>query len=283
MASDINADDESDPRDLVNVNGTLFFIADDGITGRELWKVDGATGGVVLVKDIRANSPYGGNYNGRLTNVGGTLYFAGNHQDFGTELWKSDGTEAGTVMVKDMVPGTNGSYPQSFTSFQGHLYFRGNDGANGTALWRTDGTEAGTTVVKHVAPQAGLLSNDPGILPFGVAAGAMHFAVNTPGTGYELWKSDGTEAGTTFVKDIYDATANSICLEHHQRQRDDLLHGRRRRARAGTVEDGSGGRRFAGARRPSRRLQLQPSRLGERQRHAVLSRYGSDDVSLRGV
>jgi hypothetical protein len=31
----------SSPHKLTNVSGTLFFIANDGMTGRELWKSDG--------------------------------------------------------------------------------------------------------------------------------------------------------------------------------------------------------------------------------------------------
>src|SRR5262249_53540670 len=38
---------------LTNVNGTLFFRANDGTNGYELWKSDGTTAGTVLVKDIR--------------------------------------------------------------------------------------------------------------------------------------------------------------------------------------------------------------------------------------
>ena len=41
---------------LTNVNGTLFFTANDGTNGRELWKSDGTADGTVLVKDIASGS-----------------------------------------------------------------------------------------------------------------------------------------------------------------------------------------------------------------------------------
>ena len=40
------------PSSLTGVGGTLFFTADDGTHGRELWKSDGTEAGTVLVKDI---------------------------------------------------------------------------------------------------------------------------------------------------------------------------------------------------------------------------------------
>ena len=46
----------SDAYNLTNVNGTLFFAADDGTHGNELWKSDGTAAGTVLVKDINTGS-----------------------------------------------------------------------------------------------------------------------------------------------------------------------------------------------------------------------------------
>ena len=64
----------SNPSHFVNVNGTLFFSANDGVNGTELWKSDGTSVGTTLVKDIlsgiSSSSPLS------LTNLNGTLFFS---------------------------------------------------------------------------------------------------------------------------------------------------------------------------------------------------------------
>src|SRR5262245_32238238 len=40
--------------------------------------------------------------------------------------------------------------------------------------------------------------------------GALYFSGNDGVSGWELWKSDGTDAGTTLVKDIYSGNAGSV-------------------------------------------------------------------------
>ena len=53
LVKDINpGSDGSIPRILTNVGGTLFFAANDGTHGAELWKSDGTAAGTVMVKDI---------------------------------------------------------------------------------------------------------------------------------------------------------------------------------------------------------------------------------------
>ena len=53
MVKDINPGaGYSDPKYLIKVNGTLFFVANDGVNGEELWKSDGTEAGTVMVRDI---------------------------------------------------------------------------------------------------------------------------------------------------------------------------------------------------------------------------------------
>jgi ELWxxDGT repeat protein len=98
----------SNPSNLTNVNGTLFFSAYDNTSGGELWRSDGTDAGTELVKDIKtgANS-YGYIYGSNpteLIHVNGVLLFTAVDTDGGRELWKSDGTESGTVMETCVEP-----------------------------------------------------------------------------------------------------------------------------------------------------------------------------------
>ncbi|MEZ6090248.1 MAG: hypothetical protein R3C05_19915 [Pirellulaceae bacterium] len=74
---------------LTNVNGTLFFSAEDSDGGFELWKSDRTAAGTVRVADIRPGGSSSGLASG-LANVGGTLFFTANDGSSGLELWKSD-------------------------------------------------------------------------------------------------------------------------------------------------------------------------------------------------
>jgi ELWxxDGT repeat protein len=182
---------------LTNVNGTLFFAANDDAHGTELWKSDGTAAGTVLVADICPNAF--GSSPVELTNVNGTLFFRANDGTHGDELWKSDGTSAGTVRVKTTTPGERLSNPYGLTNVNGALFFSA-IGASRTGLWKSDGTDAGTVLVKqsgehyiHAVSRATV----NGTLYFASGRGQQPDT-----TGIELWKSDGTEAGTVMVKDI---------------------------------------------------------------------------------
>ena len=123
----------SNPSNFVNVNGTLFFSANDGTNGYELWQSDGTAAGTTLVHDILSGSS--SSYPGSLTNVNGTLFFRANDGTNGSELWQSDGTAAGTTLVHDIRSGSSSSFPNSLTNVNGTLFFSADDGTNGRELW----------------------------------------------------------------------------------------------------------------------------------------------------
>ncbi len=183
---------------LTAVGSTLFFSANDGVNGYELWKSDGTAAGTVLVRNISAGSR--GSYLGFLTAVGSTLFFSAE----GDELWKSGGA-AGTVLVKDIRPGS--SSLGNLTAVGNTLFFTANNGVNGKELWKSDGTEAGTVLVKDIRP--GPSGSYP--VPLVTAVGnTLFFTANDGVNGVELWKSDGTAAGTVLVADIRPGSSGSF-------------------------------------------------------------------------
>jgi ELWxxDGT repeat protein len=74
LVRDINmAAGNSFPSFFAASGSVIYFRADDGINGDELWKSDGTSAGTVLVKDIKLGAE--GSWIERLTNANGTLYF----------------------------------------------------------------------------------------------------------------------------------------------------------------------------------------------------------------
>ena len=67
LVKDINISGNVDAREFTESNGVVFFVANDGIHGNELWKTDGSESGTVLVKDI--NPGYEGSSPTHLTDV----------------------------------------------------------------------------------------------------------------------------------------------------------------------------------------------------------------------
>jgi ELWxxDGT repeat protein len=201
---DVNGLSNVNRTPMANVGGTLYFVANDGAGGNALWKTDGTAAGTALVRTFNTWTPR------NLFNVNGTLFFGAGHDDSGLELWKSDGTEAGTVLVKDIAPGNSLASLDApgFANIGDTVYFVANDGTTGFELWKSDGTEAGTALVKDIlADGSGLPA--AGGLSFTVVGNAVYFYANDGVHGRELWKSDGTEAGTALVKDVWAGASSS--------------------------------------------------------------------------
>ena len=121
----VAVNESSDPENLTDVDGILFFTADNGTNGTELWKSDGTVEGTNLVADITE-----GENSSSLSDfvaVGDVLYFVNNED----ELWQSDGTAEGTFIVESEEINSGGSTTPSFQNpeqlieLDGELYFTG--------------------------------------------------------------------------------------------------------------------------------------------------------------
>ncbi len=178
-------------------NGWVYYIRLNNSTGKqELWRSDGTTAGELLLSDKAA----GVNSNLALKTVGNTAYFTAN-DEAGVELWKSNGSVAGTKQVKDINAGSGSSNPYSLTVYKNNIYFGADDGS-GIAFWRSNGTAAGTVKLKTIQPY-GIYSNSYDYQNyFCVSNSILYLNAYTATTGYELWKTNGTPAGTVLVKDL---------------------------------------------------------------------------------
>jgi ELWxxDGT repeat protein len=203
------------PTNLLALGNRLFFIAEDGSHGQELWVSDGTASGTRMVRDINPGAA-GANIIG-LTPFGNRVAFAADDGSHGMELWLSDGTSAGTVLVKDILDGGQSGFPLNIKAAGSTLYFSAGTNSLGRELWKSDGTAAGTVFVKDIYQG----STGSGSGGFTDVNGTVFFTADSAVTtgngnhqsttffGRELWKTNGTAAGTVMVRDINEGFADS--------------------------------------------------------------------------
>lgn len=226
----------------VNVGGALIFVGTedypDGTNAEPYYMTDDA---LYLIKDIKPGA-VPSTSSGFMALGEGRAIFAANDGVNGNEPWITNGTLDGTFLLEDIVPGVGGSDPWFLGVLNGSVLFAANDGVEGIGLytvglampatpvrihdvdvlvangqrgvvlgtalhfvaggelWRTDGTIAGTYQVADSWPgPSGVLGQyDPAPVE---AGGVLYYRAWGPVGGKELWRSDGTEAGTFLVQD----------------------------------------------------------------------------------
>lgn len=178
----------------VSIGPIIYFSANDGTHGQELWRSDGTETGTYMVKDIRPDSI--GSAPIRFTLLGDKILFFANDGTHGDELWVTDGTEAGTVLVKDVNPGPGSAIRRNYLPQErdrivhnGTFYFAADTGPGFSQLWRSDGTEQGTQFVSDVCP--GCNANNSATGEFAILNDTLFLE-----GGSKMWRSDGTTAGT---------------------------------------------------------------------------------------
>jgi ELWxxDGT repeat protein len=169
------------PSKLVEINGKLVFVA--GLT-HDFWVTDGTPAGTHMLKKlgVYSNSDY-------FTRAGRYLYY----YDVTNKLYRTDGTAAGTSIVE--LPQVDEMLAP--VAIGDKLIFSGHTKALGWELWESTDNLRTAQLIRdiHRGPTDSieLSQSEP-------TTKAVYFGVSFGSQGSELWKSDGTSAGTVKVK-----------------------------------------------------------------------------------
>ncbi len=190
-------------------------------TNDQFWVSDGTSAGTVIAKTIGTSSVA----NSAITcGAGGKMFEWAMAFTTGTEPYVTDGTTEGTILLKDIETGVSSSYAgldfnksKVAIPFKAGMVFSAQDSIHGHELWYSDGTSAGTVLLKDIEPGNTWPSNwdaKPGqtVKPNSWITfnNELYFYAGNQASGVELWKTDGTPAGTVIVKDIYPGPTSSF-------------------------------------------------------------------------
>lgn len=159
-----------------------------------------------LVKDFNNNNS-GLSMNCSFREVNGKLYYLFYENTIGAiGLYQSNGTEAGTFRVTP----NNIDIIGNIIVGGNKIYFFANDGVNGKEPYVFDTLNGTTTFLKNIHATTDPFNFDTSSVTFLSAdANKAFFIANDGAVGNELWVTDGTSLGTTFVMDIFQGPNNS--------------------------------------------------------------------------
>ena len=187
---------------LTAFNNEVYFSADDGTRGNQLWHSDGSAIGTGLIKDMLPTAGCVAVSN--ITVVNGSLFFTAKSDAAGIEPYLSNGTGGGTALIQDANPGVADSFLGTKMVFGNKLFFS-NTTTVGQEPWITDGTSAGTFALGDLNPgtfsSGGVnYQNNSSPNPLAILGGTLIFSATTSSNGTEIWKTDGTPGGTSMLE-----------------------------------------------------------------------------------
>lgn len=177
------------------IDNILYFYANDGVHGFELWRSDGTESGTYMIKDIKADTGVfnDGSYPRYFTKLNNIIYFVANDIS-GTGLWSTNGTASGTVKILNLNDiRTLKTVNNKLMIFAATTVT--NAGPND--LWISDGTAAGTNHIKSFA-----VNVDSDIRYSTILNNELYFVATSPESfNKAIYRTDGTTAGTVLLFD----------------------------------------------------------------------------------
>lgn len=189
----------SSPSFAAKIGDKILFTATNATEGLELYVTDGSPAGTLLLKDIYAGST--GSSPSNFVVAGSKVVFRAKSDIYGEELWITDGTPAGTVLFKDLFPGTKSSGPKNLTAIDStHLFLTAfNSSSQFASVFVADISAQTTTGFGHAMVES-LNSETKNLVEYN---GLVYFDAMDSNNGNPLWVTNGSEAGTTKLADLY--------------------------------------------------------------------------------
>jgi len=185
--------------DPVDLNGNLYFL---GSSGNTLWRSDGTEQGTTALYSFQIARG--------LSAIGNFIVFSAAQNNEGEELWRHNTANGTTSLVLDLNGANGASLPINFHRTPNRLYFMAST-QSGWELWRTNGTSGGTTMVKDINPgSANGALQSYSTTTLASMGDTVYFRATDGATGFQLWRSDGTDAGTWRVSSLADAVLPEI-------------------------------------------------------------------------
>lgn len=204
---DVNPGPEgSNPYEIQKIGESLaVFGAQTPAEGIELWVTDGTAANTKLIADINpgAENSLPPGWFRYFATRDGYAYYRGTDGTSGLELWRTNGTEVGTHMVRDLQAGAEDGVREAPNpvAVGNKIFYQANDGSTGLEVFSSDGTEANTGLLLDIAPNGDSLPAGASY-SFTSYADAVYFRASNGVDDIELWRTDGTGAGTAMVKNI---------------------------------------------------------------------------------
>ena len=199
MVKDINTNGNGNPGFFFPLDEDRVLFNGDGGNDRQLWITDGTEVGTYQVKEINP-----GNDDALVqwfTKHNDQVYFmatTGDGWNTPKELWTTDGTEDGTYAITN--PWVNSCTVNCVDLLTpgiplGDILIFGGNGEYGEELYKYNPATNETSLVIDLEPAG---SGDSAISPWFIVGTDLFFThYNDTTNDYALWKTDGTEEGTS--------------------------------------------------------------------------------------
>lgn len=193
------------PTDLVELNGKLYFFANDG-NRYLLWRTGGTP---ASTEPVASRADY---FNPtELTALQDKLFFTADSVDAGRELWVFEESTTQIKLFHDIRQGQAGSNPQELTVVGDDLFFVANNGSYGYEIWRTNAQEEQCSLESDIYYEGNSsgprhLTNVNGTLFFRATDGMQNSSLHLYGNEVGMVLKEGDTYTVYLVADINDTS-----------------------------------------------------------------------------